>query len=57
MEYVVLVDEHDKPVETHTPDVNHPLFTTLAEARTRYWNIYREQVTLPQGMDLFKYTL
>ena len=38
-------------------DTGHPLYAKLAEAKAYYWNIYKEKVKLPAGMNLFKYAL
>lgn len=54
---LVLVDEKLQPVETHVPDTKHPLYARLKEARSYYWDIYREKVRLPAGMKLYKYSL
>lgn len=54
---LVLVDEKLRPVATHLPDANHPLYARLKEARSYYWDIYREKVPLPAGMKLYKYSL
>lgn len=51
------IDENGKIVATHVPDVGHPIYEKLAEARTHYWNIYKEKAPLAPGMDLFKYVL
>ena len=54
---LLLTDNEGKTLATHSPDVNHPLFQKLGEARERYWNIYKESVPLPAGLRLFKYVL
>ncbi len=54
---LVCVDEKNAIAAVHVPDTAHPVFAKLAEARTTYWNIYREQAKLPAGMNLFKYAL
>jgi branched-chain amino acid aminotransferase len=54
---LILVDAENHPLATHVPDRNHDLYTKLGEAKTYYWNIYKEQAKLPQGMRLFKYSL
>jgi len=54
---LVLVDEVNAVAATHVPDKGHPLYTRLAEAKAYYWDIYREKVKLPAGMNLFKYAL
>jgi branched-chain amino acid aminotransferase len=51
------VDKDNKVVATHVPDTNHPLYTKLAEAKTHYWDIYKEKARLVAGMNLFKYVL
>jgi len=54
---LVLVDERNAVAATHLPDKGHPLYTKLAEAKAYYWDIYREKVKLPAGMNLYKYAL
>jgi branched-subunit amino acid aminotransferase/4-amino-4-deoxychorismate lyase len=54
---LVLVDEKNAVAATHVPDKGHPLYGRLAEAKAYYWDIYREKVKLPAGMNLYKYSL
>jgi branched-subunit amino acid aminotransferase/4-amino-4-deoxychorismate lyase len=54
---LVLVDSENKPLAVHAPDKSHPLYGKLGEAKTFYWNIYKEEAPLPKGMRLFKYSL
>jgi len=54
---LLLVDEKNAVAATHVPDRDHPLYGRLAEAKAHYWDIYREKVKLPAGMNLFKYAL
>lgn len=54
---LLCVDEANAVSATHVPDTEHPLYTKLAEAKAYYWNIYKEKVKLPAGMNLFKYAL
>jgi branched-subunit amino acid aminotransferase/4-amino-4-deoxychorismate lyase len=54
---LLCVDEKNAVTATHVPDTGHPLYTQLAEAKAYYWNIYKEKVKLPAGMNLFKYAL
>ena len=42
---------------THAADESHNLYGKLGEARTRFWEIYKGNAPLPQGMNLFKYSL
>jgi branched-subunit amino acid aminotransferase/4-amino-4-deoxychorismate lyase len=56
-EKLVLVDETNAVAATHVPDKGHPLYAKLAEAKAYYWDIYREKVRLPAGMNLYKYSL
>jgi len=51
------VDKDNAIVATHVPDTKHALYTKLAEAKARYWDIYREKARLAAGMNLFKYVL
>jgi branched-subunit amino acid aminotransferase/4-amino-4-deoxychorismate lyase len=54
---LVLVDNNLKIVFTHVPDEGHPLYKKLREARTHYWDIYKEKAKIPAGMNLYKYIL
>ena len=54
---LVCVDERNAVTATHVPDTGHPLYAALAEAKAYYWDIYRERVKLPAGMNLYKYSL
>jgi len=54
---LILADDKGQVIATHSPEVKHPLFQKLGEARERYWNIYKEKVPLPAGLRLFKYVL
>jgi branched-chain amino acid aminotransferase len=54
---LLCVDETNAVAATHVPDTAHPLYTRLAEAKTYYWDIYRERVALPAGSKLYKYSL
>jgi len=54
---LVCVDKDNAVAAVHTPDVQHPLYKKLAEAKAYYWDIYREKAKLPAGMNLFKYAL
>jgi branched-subunit amino acid aminotransferase/4-amino-4-deoxychorismate lyase len=54
---LLCVDEKNIVTATHLPDTEHPLYAKLAEAKAYYWNIYKEKVKLPAGMNLFKYAM
>jgi branched-subunit amino acid aminotransferase/4-amino-4-deoxychorismate lyase len=54
---LILVDAEGGIAATHSPDVKHPLFQKLGEAREYYWNIYKEKVKIPAGLKLNKYVL
>jgi branched-chain amino acid aminotransferase len=54
---LVLVDGQLNVIGTHVPDIKHPLYTKLAEAKAYYWNIYKGQAQALEGMKLFKYVL
>jgi hypothetical protein len=54
---LLCVDRANAVAATHVPDVGHPLYAKLAEAKTRYWDIYKEKAPLAAGMKLFKYVL
>jgi branched-chain amino acid aminotransferase len=54
---LVCVDEANKVSATHVPDTAHPLYTRLAEAKTYYWDIYKDKAPLPAGSKLYRYSL
>ena len=54
---LILADGAGQILATHSPDVKHPLFQRLGEAREYYWNIYKEKVKVPAGLRLTKYAL
>lgn len=54
---LLCVDRANAVAATHIPDVRHPLYAKLAEAKARYWDIYKEKAPLAAGMKLFKYVL
>ncbi|MGZ5439394.1 MAG: hypothetical protein ACXWFJ_06050 [Candidatus Aminicenantales bacterium] len=54
---MLCVDEKNAVAATHVPDTGHPLYTKLADAKAYYWDIYREKVKLPAGLNLYKYAL
>lgn len=51
----IMVDDKGEAAAAHSPDIEHPLFKTFAQAREYYWDIYREKVRLPDGLTLNKY--
>jgi branched-subunit amino acid aminotransferase/4-amino-4-deoxychorismate lyase len=54
---LIMPDNDGQVVAAHSPDVKHPIFQKLGEAREYYWNIYKESVKIPAGLRLFKYVL
>ena len=54
---LLCVSESNAVVATHVADTGHPLYARLAEAKARYWDIYREKAPIAPGMKLFKYVL
>ncbi len=54
---LILVDDRGGVVATHSPDIRHPLFQKLGEAREYYWDIYKEKAKIPAGLKLSKYVL
>jgi len=54
---IVLIDENREIFATHDADEEHELFKMLGEARSYYWNIYRGEVAVPEGMKVFKYVI
>ena len=51
------IDADKKVTGVHEPDISHPLYARLAEARTYYWDIYKETVPPLAGMKLSKYEI
>jgi branched-chain amino acid aminotransferase len=49
---LVLVGEDGRIIGEQHEDRNHPLYAKLEQARTRYWNIYREKHPVPEGFTL-----
>jgi branched-subunit amino acid aminotransferase/4-amino-4-deoxychorismate lyase len=54
---LLCVDKTNAVIATHVPDPRHVVYAKLAEAKTRYWDIYREKAKPAPGMNLFKYAL
>jgi branched-chain amino acid aminotransferase len=54
---LLCVDETNTVAAIHVPDTAHPLYARLAEARTHYWDIYKEKAPLPASSKLYKYSL
>jgi len=54
---LTLVDAQGKPLAVHKPDQNHRLYKALGEARSHYWNIYKGEADIPEGICLNKYIL
>ena len=54
---LLMPDNGGQILATHSPDVKHPLFQKLGEARDNYWKIYKDAVRIPAGLRLFKYVL
>jgi len=54
---LLLVDETGNTITEHNADETHELYQKLGEARTFYWDIYKEKVPVPDGLKLNKYVL
>jgi branched-chain amino acid aminotransferase len=54
---LLLVDTDHTTLGTFRAKKDHPLHKKLGEARTTYWNIYRGEAPVPDGMKLFTYEL
>lgn len=54
---LTLVDNKGNILAVHKPDINHKLYQILGEARSYYWNIYKEKADMPEGIRLNKYIL
>jgi branched-chain amino acid aminotransferase len=54
---LVCVDRSNAVAAVHNVDAKHALYTALAEAKARYWDIYKEKARLADGMKLYKYVL
>ncbi|MBD3415153.1 MAG: hypothetical protein GF421_12090 [Candidatus Aminicenantes bacterium] len=54
---LILVDNKKQKLAVHQPDQNHRLYKMLSEARTYYWDIYKQKAAIPEGIRLNKYVL
>jgi len=54
---LVLVDDNDRIIGTQQADESHVLYRKLGDARTYFWDIYREKVPIPEGLRLTKLTV
>jgi branched-subunit amino acid aminotransferase/4-amino-4-deoxychorismate lyase len=54
---LLLVDETGKTITEQHADKTHKLYQKLGEARSFYWDIYKEKVPVPNGLKLNKYVL
>lgn len=54
---LILVDGACAPRSLHRPDEAHPLYTELAAARARYWDIYKGLAEPLPGIKLFRYEI
>ena len=54
---LVCVDRLNAVAAVHHVDTEHPLYVKLAEAKARYWDIYKDKARLADGMKLYKYVL
>ena len=54
---LLLVDNDGKTIVEHHADESYELFHKLGEARTYYWDIYKETVPVPDGLKLDRFEL
>jgi len=54
---LLLTDGQGNTIDTHIADESHSLYRKLREARTYYWDIYREKVPAPEGMERSIFTI
>jgi branched-chain amino acid aminotransferase len=54
---LLLVDQNDQPIVSQYADPKHELYDKLGDARTYYWDIYREKVAPPRGLTLNKFAV
>jgi branched-subunit amino acid aminotransferase/4-amino-4-deoxychorismate lyase len=54
---LVLIDTEQKILAEHVSHKSHPLFQTLGELKTRYWNIYKGKEPVPAGFRLDCYEI
>lgn len=52
---LLLVDRDNQVIGTQEADESHELFRIIGDARTYFWDIYREKVALPDGLKLQKF--
>jgi len=54
---LILVDKDNTIIGEQVADESHDLYQKLGEARTRYWDVYREKSEVPKGATLNKYVI
>jgi branched-subunit amino acid aminotransferase/4-amino-4-deoxychorismate lyase len=54
---LLLINESGEQIGEQKADEGHDLYKKLGDARTYYWNIYREKEPVPAGMALNKFEL
>ena len=54
---LLLVDNNNETIATHTADESHELYQKLGEAKAFYWDIYKEKTPVPEGLKLTKYEI
>ena len=52
-----LVDEDRNVIGVHEADDSHELYHQLAELRAEYWNLYKTDEDLPNGLKRFRYLI
>jgi branched-subunit amino acid aminotransferase/4-amino-4-deoxychorismate lyase len=54
---LLLIDDKKKKIDLMSSDKKHPLFKTLGDARTYYWDIFKGDAKALSGMKLSKHYL
>jgi len=52
---LLLVDKDNQVIGSQEADESHELYQKIGDARTYFWDIYREKVALPDGVKLQKF--
>jgi len=54
---LVCVDANNQVTAVHVPDTEHEIYKKLGEVKTYYWEIYKGNVPVPPGMNLYIYSI
>lgn len=54
---LLMVDEDNQVLADHCANKGHALWQALADAKSRYWDVYRGTVEAPEGIELSRYAI